>query len=352
MKKISVIVTAYNEEKYVLDALNSINNQTYNNIEIIFVDDGSTDLTLPIAKKFQETCRFPMIIISKENEGVAVSRNVGLKKVSGDYIKFLDADDFLEVNALESMVRVAELNSVNIVKTSYQTIRGPFKSKNSYNANKDKENDFIDLRVNKDWLILENMGIGDKLFRTDCWSNLEFPNIPGSFVPEDLAIMPLVLVKSRYIGVGPLNLLNYRRHAGSLTNTKTRVLSTYYIDSPKCYYNLEKLFKEHNLYHEYKDQLYKLELMCRELDALCLLAFSTKYPLKERIKIFRYLETLAFNELKRYQGCPSINENKYAWWWHLAVKLSNKIISLSNLHMDSKQVLEEAKISLLREKKK
>ena len=98
---ISVIVPIYNAEKFLSRCVDSIINQTYKNLEIILINDGSTDRTLDILKKYKKIDS-RVIIIDKINEGVSVARNVGLKKASGEYIYFSDADDYLDSKILET----------------------------------------------------------------------------------------------------------------------------------------------------------------------------------------------------------------------------------------------------------
>ncbi|WP_193016646.1 glycosyltransferase family 2 protein [Proteus sp. FME41] len=96
--KFSIIIPLYNKELYINKTINSVLNQTYQNFEIIIVDDGSTDNSLFIAKSILD----PRIIITEqENAGVSVARNTGIKHSSGDYLVFLDADDIYLPNALE-----------------------------------------------------------------------------------------------------------------------------------------------------------------------------------------------------------------------------------------------------------
>lgn len=90
---ISVIVNAYNEEKHIKKCIDSIINQNYKNIEIIVVNDGSTDNTLNILNSYNEP---RLKIISHENKGLSLSRNDGIDNAKGKYIYFLDADDFIE----------------------------------------------------------------------------------------------------------------------------------------------------------------------------------------------------------------------------------------------------------------
>ena len=95
---ISVIVNVYNGEKYIKKCLDSIINQTYKDLEILIVDDGSTDNTLKICKKIKDK---RIRIISQKNIGISLSRNVGLDNVKGDYVFFVDSDDFIEKDTIE-----------------------------------------------------------------------------------------------------------------------------------------------------------------------------------------------------------------------------------------------------------
>ena len=93
--KISVIVTVYNNQQYLTRCLQSIITQTYHNLEIILVDDGSTDGSLAICEKYrQKDSRIRLLY--QTNQGVAVARNRGLDAATGDYLCFVDDDDFVD----------------------------------------------------------------------------------------------------------------------------------------------------------------------------------------------------------------------------------------------------------------
>ena len=100
MMKISIIIPVYNAEKYLDECIQSALNQTYNNIEIIAVDDGSTDNSLNILKKYSEKIK----IISKENGGTASALNLGIESMTGEWFKWLGNDDVLYENAVEILV--------------------------------------------------------------------------------------------------------------------------------------------------------------------------------------------------------------------------------------------------------
>jgi glycosyltransferase involved in cell wall biosynthesis len=104
---ISIIVPCYNGEEYLLPCLESIQGQTYQDWEVIFVDDGSGDRSGQIAKDFQQGLDDPkkMAILSHENRGLPATRNRGVRHAKGDYVFFLDCDDWLEPEALEHLVQ-------------------------------------------------------------------------------------------------------------------------------------------------------------------------------------------------------------------------------------------------------
>lgn len=92
---VSVIIPVYSVEKYIRESLQSIVNQTYDNIEIILVDDGTTDNSIKIAEKILESGRFSYKVIIEENKGLPGARNTGLKEIAGDYVCFIDSDDIV-----------------------------------------------------------------------------------------------------------------------------------------------------------------------------------------------------------------------------------------------------------------
>lgn len=118
MKKISVIIPIYNTRAYLKRCLDSVCNQIYRNLEIICVDDGSTDGSAQIADNY--AVRDARVrVIHKENGGESAARNVGLKVATGDYIAFVDCDDWLELDMYESMMNAMNTWNVDLVATGY-----------------------------------------------------------------------------------------------------------------------------------------------------------------------------------------------------------------------------------------
>lgn len=113
MIKISVVVPIYNAEKYLKQCLDSVVNQTLKDIEIILINDGSTDGSADICKEYLDDVRVRYYY--KENEGLAAARADGLAQANGEYIGFVDSDDWLELDTYEKMYKAAKSNNSDIV---------------------------------------------------------------------------------------------------------------------------------------------------------------------------------------------------------------------------------------------
>lgn len=113
-EKVSIISTVYNGEKYIEYFLDSIINQTYNNIELIIINDGSNDKTEYILKKYIDKFKnrgYAYRLFEEENKGLAGAVNFGLKKFTGDYLKWIDADDMLDATCIEKQVQCLKKNN-------------------------------------------------------------------------------------------------------------------------------------------------------------------------------------------------------------------------------------------------
>lgn len=115
---VSIIVPIYNSENYIQRCVKSLINQTMKNIEIILINDGSTDNTLSILNELKKKDS-RISVITKHNGGVSSARNMGLKYSKGKYITFVDADDWCESNMIEKMYKMAENKKVDIVSCGH-----------------------------------------------------------------------------------------------------------------------------------------------------------------------------------------------------------------------------------------
>ncbi len=168
---VSVIIPAYNTANYIKRCIDSLREQSYTDLQVIFVDDGSNDNTLDEIQK-ENDGRLNLKIIHKENGGIASARNEGLKYVKGDYIFFFDSDDFLEKDSIRALVNVLEENDCDWVSCQY--------SRWNEDGSKLKDYDFItgkrDFETDKDRvnfaineLLSYHVGfeVWDKMYRTD-----------------------------------------------------------------------------------------------------------------------------------------------------------------------------------------
>lgn len=117
-KKLSIIVPIYNCEKYIERAITSLINQKYKNIEILLINDGSTDNSKLICEKIAETDE-RIVLFDKVNSGVSSTRNFGIEHATGDYITFIDGDDYIENDAYSYCMKIIDSNDIDFFKFSY-----------------------------------------------------------------------------------------------------------------------------------------------------------------------------------------------------------------------------------------
>ncbi len=118
MAKVSVIIPTYNVEPYLVECMESITNQTLEDIEIICINDGSTDGSLAILKSYAEKDD-RIILVDKENGGYGIGMNIGLEKATGEYIGILEPDDFVPVNMFGDLYKIAKANDLDFVKADF-----------------------------------------------------------------------------------------------------------------------------------------------------------------------------------------------------------------------------------------
>lgn len=193
--KVSVIIPVYNAEKNISKCLDSIIRQTYNNLEIICVNDGSKDNSEKIIKEYVNIDK-RIKLYSKINSGVSDTRNFGISKAIGDYLMFVDADDFIDNNYINTMLNVAMTHNCDIVVSGYTELKnGIQKEKSIYKSRNQGEfeitfpkelvNNFSTYEFNPCWkqLISKNLLVDndivfdsnikygeDMLFSFECYS--------------------------------------------------------------------------------------------------------------------------------------------------------------------------------------
>lgn len=166
---ISIIMPMYNAELYIEEAIRSCLNQTYQNIEILVVDDGSKDDSIKIVERISEQDARVKLFFTPYNQGPAMARNIGLENSSGEYITFLDSDDFIESNKLEKQIAFMLENNVSMTHGNYSFCDLDGNKIKSITTSK-KINYKILLRSNQ-------FKIMTVLIKKEAISNLRFPKI-------------------------------------------------------------------------------------------------------------------------------------------------------------------------------
>lgn len=211
---ISVIVPVYNVEKYLDKCIESITKQTYSKLEIILVDDGSTDQSGKICDIWQQKDH-RIEVIHKINGGLSDARNVGIKNSKGEYLVFVDSDDYLELDMIENLYQNALENDAQIVAGGfiYETSseQMPYYAKKNYIAN--SEEALKRLFTNND--ISSN--ICDKLYKKELFDKIEFP---VGKIHEDMATLYKLLDKACTISHIDKAGYHYVQRQGSIINSK------------------------------------------------------------------------------------------------------------------------------------
>lgn len=240
MEKVSVIVPIYNVEKYLKYSIGGILKQSYKNLEIILVNDGSQDNSLAICEEYSKIDN-RIKIISVENGGQGKARNIGLQHSTSDWILFLDADDYYDNNAVEYLVELAERYGSDLVVTPLRVVRDHIQGGNASSIKNEKI-----LNLNKDRLI-EEMYYGrllgatpcGKLYKREILENWPFPDQ----LFEDLAIAYKHLMSAKKVAVSNQYYYNYYQRVGSTTKSRyTSKLEDFYRAIEKNYKYLEEDF--------------------------------------------------------------------------------------------------------------
>lgn len=220
--KFSVIIPLYNAERYIEECLNSILKQSYDSYEIIIVNDGSEDNSLKIIEE-----RFgyndKIKIINQKNSGVSVARNRGLEECKGDWVIFLDADDWIEYNALLKIKKIIEKNKKIDLFITDCIIDGDNLLKQDHICSKFELYESI-ISINYSRFkynnkYLNNRCIGGKIFKRELLINNNILFIKNLSSFED-GIFNLIAIKSsNYIMFSKLKFYNYRKVNDSVTHT-------------------------------------------------------------------------------------------------------------------------------------
>lgn len=212
MTLISVIVPVYNVEDYIYKCVESILLQTYSNLEIVLVNDGSQDRSGEICDEFSRKDN-RIIVIHKENGGLADARNAGLDKAKGDYISFIDSDDFIENDMYEKMITACELENADIsVCGRFDIYDSEIESRFSFEGKEIWTNKEA-IRNLLTWNNIDSSAC-DKLYKKELFHKIRFPF--GKY-NEDIFMMVKILDQANKIVHIGKSKYYYNHRAGSIT---------------------------------------------------------------------------------------------------------------------------------------
>jgi len=199
MNKISIIIPVYNVAPYIRECLHSVQHQTHSDIEVILVNDGSTDSSGAICDEYaSEDARF--IVVHKENGGVSSARNAGLDLATGEYIGFIDPDDYVTVDFYEKLLTAAvehdadfalapnaRISEAGDLLSDNSLVEAFFSSRNPHLTVQESKEDVL-------FLIMFQVNAWDKLYKRELWDGCRFPL--DLSLGEDGAICPIVCARA------------------------------------------------------------------------------------------------------------------------------------------------------------
>ena len=303
---ISVIIPVYNAEKYLNKCIESVLNQTYQDLEIILVNDGSTDESKKILEEYRtRDSRF--VVIHKENGGASTARNAGLDIAQGEYVGFVDADDIISPFYFEVLYNCAMNDQSDFVCYRYEGSVNVFED---YDLIKrlDKERLIVDSRqvlynyTNKYYSIIWGVPF-NKLFHKSLFDKIRFSE---GMIYEDVEILPKLIKASHQITILPMELYYYNSSENSVMRSGFSEKRFNILDLWKSHFNFfvsEKMYNQANIYLlRYITDLIKFRKIIKEPQYRQYTYVYQKYLndyKKNKSEYLKYLSSLEHNNLLR-----------------------------------------------------
>lgn len=239
---ISIIVPVYNVEQYLDKCVQSIVDQTYTNLEIILIDDGSPDNCPKMCDEWAEKDS-RIKVIHKKNSGVSSARNIGLKKFTGDWLMFIDADDYIETNTIFELIELTRNFKCEIIKFSGQQLNSDYTHKLNF-VERVKQGVVSNSYYIK--YLLTNMAcaVWGNLYRKDIVENVFFDETMAN--KEDMLFLIQVASKSKEIYVSYERYYNYVMHDNSSSSVSYEKTLDYLVMLKE----LDKIFSNTNEYNK------------------------------------------------------------------------------------------------------
>lgn len=309
--KFSIIIPIYNVEQYLAQCLDSVINQTYKNIEIICVNDGSTDNSLKILEEYEQKDK-RIKIINQENQGVSVARNTGIEKSNGDYILFVDSDDWLDINTCALLVKEINNKKSDMIYFNYYDYRSKWL----------RPINMIKLRFNSynncDWENLPMGGITCICYKSSFIKSKKILFNPNLKIAEDVVFIHL-LIASNPIESYIENYLYFYR--SNRLNSATTNWENYL----QLQINSYKTLIQQNCIRDlpYEKKLYLLDCWSKSIfhvwSELTDISLQTVYDnlVNQFLKEYYNFQNLKYKNLIGYKRI------KYKYLWKLLKKLRN-----------------------------
>ena len=307
--KLSVIVPIYNVSNYIEKCLDSLVNQTLNDIEIILVNDGSKENEEELIKPYLEKYK-NIKYLKKENGGLSSARNYGIKHASGKYIAFLDSDDYIESSMFLEMYNQAIKTKSDIVVCQTKKVYDDKEViiKASFNLTNDYKDYLLSVPMACNKIYKRSLFEEPFLFKENIWY-------------EDLELIPSLILKTNKITFLEKPFYNYLQREGSITNQDEFNIKI--LDILKVLESLEERFKKYKRYAEYKEEIEYLYIEH--------LLYSTSLKIaKYRSESKKYFKE--FNKLLNTKF-PNWKDNKYLKKKSFKFKLVVKLTSLNMIKL-------------------
>ena len=280
---ISVIVPVYKVEEYLDECIESIVNQTYQDLEIILVDDGSPDNCTQMCDAWEKKDK-RIKVIHQKNGGVSAARNAALDIACGEYIYFVDSDDFIETTALEYLHKLIIEYNVPMVIGGYRRV--------SENGEYDREvlaDDDIEVNVLDEYKTWEkaafDMGfimVYTKLYKAELWTNCRFP---VGKIHEDNGVMLEIMSQCRQVIYSDKPIYNYRINLQGIMHTKFSIknLDKCFFFNEQCEYFRSRGWNELEIMYWNSGS----QLWCDGVNELRALSSEDGHKLQEIYIIYR-----------------------------------------------------------------
>lgn len=279
--KVSIIVPVYNVENYLAKCLDSLINQTHQNVEILVVNDGSKDNSEQIIQNYAQKYPEKIKPFIKENGGLSDARNFGIDRATGDYLGFVDSDDYVTATMFEEMVTLAEKHQSKMVICNIQKVdqNGNVTQKLTQIPNMPEK---IDL--DKNFSVFSDLSYFacNKLFKKELFDGKRFKK--GAHF-EDIQLIPQLLLQCETIAQTQKFHYQYLERTDSITKTHTERG----LDILKAVEDVEKIFKQSQYSDKYKE-LKNFQIFEGVYSFLAYLAFVKKeetfYEMSEKLELF------------------------------------------------------------------